>query len=342
MTIKIDNNTDSASIESRSSTVQLPVYSENDEHSNAGYEMVDPPRSADQSTYMTAEQEKAYLASRDYEEESNLQRHAHIEGRDKRNEQTGITSSTPLDLQEQFRTSGPLAAPASRGLQVPSCRAKVSSGFPYPDMLSSYGISPKEWSNFTSEITHAAQLSSKDWTITVGASVATFLASGVFIHWLGLIPAVVVGHHLRKSKEQKNLRAARDTGDLEAKLLKWNQTSFAPRGFLVRLDLPGDEPSDLDRLDIYKPKKWGRSCGGGDGGHHARVRSCGWGNKRTGKTEKATQCWQRKAAKRGRIVIVPLDRANRSVSGSLANDEKTMDQNLLSVSEKGLVAFREV
>ncbi len=331
MTIHIDKNADVASIGSRGSAVQLPAYNENDEHSDAGYEMVDPPRSADQSTYMTAEQEKAYLASHNYQEDPNLQRHAQIEGPDQRNEQTRI--------HEQSRPSGPSAAADSRGLQVPSCRAKVSSGFPYPDMLSSYGVSPKEWSTFTSEITHAAQLSRKDWNITIGASVATFLASGIFIHWLGLIPAVVVGHHLRKSTEQKNLRAARDSGDLEAKLLKWNQTTFAPRGFLVRLDLPGDEPSDLHRLDVYKPKKWGRSCGGG---RQARMRSCGWGNKWAGKTEKGAQCSQRMAAKRGRIVIVPFDRANRSMSGSPADNEKTMDQSPLSVSEKGLIAMREV
>ena len=335
MTIHTDKNTDSASIGSESPTVQLPAYSESDEPSNAGYEMVDPPRSTDQSTYMTAEEEKAYLASRSDQEEPNLQRHAQIEG----NEQTQITSPTPLGIHEQSRPSGPSAAAGSRGLQVPSCRAKVSSGFPYPDMLNSYGVGPKEWSTFTSEITRAAQLSSKDWTITVGTSVATFLASGIFINWLGLIPAVVVGHHLRKSAEHKNLRAARDSGDLEAKLLKWNQTSFAPRGFLVRLDLPGDELSDLNRLDVYTPKKWAGCCGGG---RHARARSCGGENKWAGKTEKRAQYSQRKAAKRGRVVIVPLDGVNRSMSGSLANVEKTMDQNPLSESEKGLVAIREV
>ncbi|KAF7504351.1 hypothetical protein GJ744_002408 [Endocarpon pusillum] len=339
MTIHTGKNTDSASIASESPTVQLPAYSESDAHSNAGYEMVEPPHSAGQSTYMTAEEEKAYLASRSDQEEPDLQPHAQNEGPDEGNEQTRITSPTPLDIHEQSQFSSPSAAVGSRGLQVPSCRAKVSSGFPYPDMLNSYGVSPKEWSTFTSEITRAAQLSSKDWTITVGASVATFLASGIFINWLGLIPAVVVGHHLRKSAEHKNLRAARDSGDLEAKLLKWNQTSFAPRGFLVRLDLPGDELSDLTRQDVFTPKKWAGCCGGG---RHTRARSCGGGDKWAGKTEKRAQYLQRKAAKRGRIVIVPLDGVHRSMSGSSANVEKTMDQNPLSESEKGLIGIREV
>ena len=283
---------------------QLPAYSETDEHSNTEFEMVDAPQPASEPSFMTAEQEKAYLADQDQQEA-----------------RKDLQVDTIKGLRE-CQGDRPSIPALSRGLLVPSCRGKVSSGFPYPDVLNGYGTSPQEWSTFTSEITQAARLTSKDWTITVGAGAAAFLTSGIFIGWLGLIPAFVVGHHLRRSTEHKNLRATRDSGNLESKLLRWNESSFAPKGFLVRLDLPGDELSDLDHMDVYTPKKQSWNCGGG------RMRARG--------AEKRAQCSKRKISKRGRIVIVPLN----GVSGS--KNEDFIDHNQLPASEKGLTAMRAV
>lgn len=289
--------TDRTSLDGDGPEVQLPAYSETDEQSNAGADMVDRPHSPMQSTHMTAEQEKANLALRDRvagsPEESREQYHT--------------TSPTHSDIYEQPRGNDISAPVLFRGLQVPSCRRMVSSGFPYPDMLNAYGVSPQEWSSFTSEITQAAQMSSKDWTLTVGASTATFVVSGVFLGWLGLIPAVFVGHHLRRRTEHKNLQVAKNTGDLESKLLRWNQTTFAPKGFLVRLDLPGEQSDDLERMQVYSSKKWSRNCGGA---RKARAGTCCTrgrsANRAEKRAEKRAECWKQKTAKRGRIVIVPL------------------------------------
>lgn len=323
MTVRIDEKTDSASVHGENPAAQLPAYSETDEPSNAGFDMPNVPHSPSQPTYMTAEQEKAYLGDRDQSEAPNgLPRHPRADALGGWNEQDHTTPPAVPDAYEQFRGSSPFTPALSRGLQVPSCSGKVSSGFPYPDVLNSYGISPQAWSTFTSEITQAAQLSSKDWTVTIGASFATFVASGIFIHWLGLIPAIIVGHHLRRSTEHKNLRAARDAGDLETKLLKWNETCFAPRGFLVRLDLPGDESSDLDRMDVYTPKKWGRKCGGG---RRARAASSiGDEDRWAEKAKKRAQCSKGKTAKRGRIVIVPFDRVQRPMTVPSGMDGEVM------------------
>ena len=219
-----DQRADIASVDGERRSVQLPAYSEMDEQSESGFEKVEHPRSFDQPTYMTAEQEKAYLADRERQEASvglqtNTYHPALVEWR---------TQQSTSDTYGQIPTNDPSMQPLPHGLQVPSRSRKVSSGFPFPDILNNYDVSPQEWSTFTSEITRAAQLTSKDWSITVGGGVATFLALGIFIGWLGFIPAYVVGEHLRRSTETKRLRAAKDSGDLEAKLLNWNQTTFAP------------------------------------------------------------------------------------------------------------------
>lgn len=342
MTILADHQADLASVDGESRPVQLPAYSETDEHSNAGFEMVDAPQSPAQGTHMTAEQEKAYLASKEQPEAAkNVQWNTSAQVLEPLGAEHQVIPPTSSNIYERPLGDSTSTPVLSRGLQVPTSRRKVSSGFPYPDMLSNYGISREEWGAFALEITKAAQLSSKDWSVMAGASVATFVASGVFIGWLGLIPAFVVGQQLRRSAEHKNLRAARDVGDLEAKLLRWNQTTFAPKGFLVRLDLPGDESSDLDQMDVYTPKKWDRKCGGG---RHACAGSRNREGRWAKKAEKRAERSKRNTAKKGRIVIVPIVGGNRVVSASSTMVGENVDQNPLSISEKGNYkgAFLEV
>jgi Domain of unknown function (DUF4646) len=342
MTIREDKQIDSASLDGDGPSTQLPAYSETDDHSNAGFEMVAAPHSPSTPIDMTAEHEKALLAERDQREASNdLRPHSHVYPSEQGEQQYHTTPPTLPEIYEQPR-GGDISTPILfRGLQIPSCRRKVSSGFPYPDMLNVYGISPQEWSTFTSEITQAAQLSSKDWTITVGASIATFAASGIFLGWLGLLPAFVVGHRLRRFAEDKNIRAAKETGDLETKLLRWNETTFAPKGFLVRLDLPGDESTDLDQMDVYTPEKRSRKC---RGGRRCQAGGCSGEDRWAKKAEKRAKCSKRKTARRGRIVIVPLNGVNLSMKDLPTDQGEIMDYKISSMSEKGLsvVAVREV
>jgi Domain of unknown function (DUF4646) len=334
MTVRTDKQIDSASLDNESHAAPLPAYSETEDHRNADFEMVDAPHSPPEPARMTAEQEKAYLADQEQaESQKDLQPRSHAQPSGEWKAQDHSTLPTLSGVYEQSQGAQKSTPNSSRGLQVPCCRRKVTSGFPYPEVLSTYGIGPQEWSTFTSEITQAAQMTSKDWIVTVGAGAATFCASSIFIGWLGIIPAIAVGHNLRRSTEYKNLRAARDIGDLEAKLLRWNETTFAPKGFLVRLDLPGDEPSDFDRMDVYTPKKWGWKCGGSS---RARAGSCATESRWAQGSEKRAQCSKRKIAKRGRIMIVPLTGANHMVKEPSAKDEEATGQILFPKSEKEL------
>lgn len=324
--VPVNQGTDRASLNGDGPEVQLPAYSETDEQSDAGADMVDRSHSPILSTHMTAEQEKANLAFRD-----------RVAGPpEEAGEQYHTTSPTYSDIYEPPRGNDISAPVLFQGLQVPSSRSIVSSGFPYPDMLKAYDVSPREWSTFTSEITKAAQMSSKDWTLTVGASTATFVASGVFLGWLGLIPAVFVGHHLRRVTEHKNLQTAKDSGDLESKLLRWNQTTFAPRGFLVRLDLPGEQSDDLERMQVYSSKKWRGKCGGA---RKARAGTCCTRGRWANKAEKKAECSKQKTAKRGRIVIVPLQgRSYTTTTMQVPQEAEIVGQNPASTAEKGLHA----
>ena len=140
----------------------------------------------------------------------------------------------------------------SRGLQVPTSRRLVSSGFPYPDVLANYRVNSADWTSFTSNITKAASMKSSDWSLALGGGVGTCLVSGLLIGWWGVIPACFVGRSIRRKRETQHLTKARNMGDLEDKLLIWNKDYFAPRGLLIRMDLPG-ESYDIGKMDVYRP-----------------------------------------------------------------------------------------
>lgn len=277
----------------------LPAYSERDDQSDSGYEHINTPNSPlQQTSYMTAEQEKAYLAARDQQEAP------------RSNDPESPYTPTPTDI--------------SRGLQVPTCNRRVSSGFPYPEMLFNYGISPQQWSEFTSEITRAANLTNRDWAVAVGSGVGTVLASSIIVGWLGLIVGAFVGEKVRQSAENKNLRAAK--GELEIRLLHWNETVFRPRGFLVRLEMPGETTVEALEMNMYRRQKRSGCCGrrAANRAMSQNGNQNGWWAQRAQKKE----LWQKqKATKRGRILILPLDVARSSPTAPLDVDQ-------LIVSEK--------
>lgn len=221
------------------------------------------------------------------------------------------------------------ASMLSRGLQVPSFSRFTSSGFPYPDILASYGITRVDWALFTSEITQAAQMKAGDWALAIGGGAGTFLVAGMVIAWWGVIPAYFVGRSIHRKREKENLAKARNTGDLEEKLLKWNQDFFAPKGILIRLDLPG-ESHGIGNMDVHTgkcshcQKRWqdGASKVGKliDEKRLAKLQ-----HKMEKKMEKETRkaCKKegrvkRKALKKGRIVILPLNKNDNTMSPPVA------------------------
>ncbi|KAI9754090.1 MAG: hypothetical protein M1815_005797 [Lichina confinis] len=206
----------------------------------------------------------------------------------------------------------------SRGLQVPSNSRFVSSGFPYPEVLGGYHVSAESWNTFTAEITKEASMTASDWAVAVAGGAGTFLVGGIFVSWLAIVPAFFVGRSIHRTREAQNLAKARNVGDLEAKLLKWNEEYFAPRGLLIRLDLPG-ESYDIGKMDVHEGKRGMASwchrrrngCQNQEGVVAADQNMTKEQRKMEKKANKAVkkECRRKsKATKKGRIVILPMNR----------------------------------
>jgi hypothetical protein len=229
----------------------------------------------------------------------------------------------------------------SRGLQVVTYGTLASSGFPYPSVLAEHGVTAVDWERFTSLITKEASMKPDDWILAVGGGVGTLFVAGLFLGWLALIPAVIVGRSLHKRAELHNLQKAR-MGDLDQILLSWNETFFAPRGLLIRLDLPGEQPQDIQKMDIAGPVAH----------QHCMMRkaenlSSKWDEKKQAKFAEKKSKWEAKLAekqpkweakfaekqskweaklakkefkmayKRGRIVILPISKARQPFTPDL-------------------------
>ena len=234
------------------------------------------------------------------------------------------------------------AAALARGLQVPTHSRLVTSGFPYPDVLGAHDVSPADWARFTAEITAAAHLTAGDWALSLGGGTGTLLVAGLFVGWFGLIPAYFVGRRLHERLEQRNLELAKTAGPLEQQLLAWNEDFFAPRGLLIRLDLPGDH-AGLDAADMDVYNSWGKGRGGRCGGGGARAwkmndRCAAKMEKHRAKIEakmtkheakiehkmaKHEDKLRRMVGRKGRIVIIPI---NGAAAAAPAADRTTASE----------------
>ncbi|KAI9802961.1 MAG: hypothetical protein M1825_002193 [Sarcosagium campestre] len=226
-----------------------------------------------------------------------------------------------------------------RGLQVPTCSRLVSSGFPYPDVLASYNVSPEDWSRFTGEIRTAAHLNAGDVMLAVTGGAGAFLVGGFFIGWFAAIPAYFTARHVQRRLAERKLIEARRTGTLEGMILRWNEDFFAPRGILIRFDLPG-ECADMQNMDVqlpsYRWKKHARcsivseppttAASATAAANAAAAAALETGTSTTmsdrrkarleNKMAKLSAKWEKvegrfkaKSARKGRIVIMPMNRA---------------------------------
>ena len=257
------------------------------------------------STFPTSEEEKAHLKAL-----------------------YGESPAPEVPIQPTATTLGHASTSTlSRGLQVVSLGSRASSGFAYPSVLAEHGVSAADWEQFTSLITKAASMKPDDWILAVGGGVGTLFVAGIFIGWLAFIPAVIVGRSIHKRAELRNLEKARGVGDLEHIILSWNETFFAPRGLLIRLDLPGELPEDIQKMDVAGPAAY----------HHCMMKraqrlSCKWDDKKQAKFANKMSKVEAKMAKmeakmakkefkmaykRGRIVILPISKAGQSVGPDL-------------------------
>jgi hypothetical protein len=200
-----------------------------------------------------------------------------------------------------------------RGLQVPTKSRLLTSGFAYPSILAQCDINAEQWSNFTQEITKEAEMTSAQWTTTVGKGFGTAVVGGLIFGWLGVVPAIIVGHTVRKHNEEKNLSKARSSNVLPEIINRWNEAVFRPKGLMIRVDLPG-ETADLDTMDISMGRKgWGNGCGNQSSSTQSS-RKQAWIEKKAAKREIGAR-W--KAAKKGRIVILPLGQETSRLAAAM-------------------------
>ncbi|MCJ1481141.1 hypothetical protein MMC06_001297 [Schaereria dolodes] len=193
-----------------------------------------------------------------------------------------------------------------RGLQVPARSSLVTSGFKYPKVLSRAEVSKEQWSTFTHEVTEHANMTASQWLTTIGSAFGTFAVGNIMIGFLGLIPSVVVGHKMRKHREERNLTAAVHTGALMTCVKRWNETYFQPRGLIVRVDVPG-VVDDMENMDVSTSKKF----------QYETSPSASIPVNRDPTYIKHLPNESRtrmKAALRGRIVIIPLEQSSLSDS----------------------------
>jgi Domain of unknown function (DUF4646) len=187
-----------------------------------------------------------------------------------------------------------------RGLQVPTRSRLITSGFTFPEILSQCDITEEQWSNFTQELTKEAEMTPVQWTTTVGKGFGTFFVGGIFFGFLGVIPAAIAGYKVRQSNEEKNFSIARQKNVLQEILNRWNEAVFKPKGLLIRVDLP-NEAMDMATMDLLtRNSGWEKKSNSGCcNSASKKARAERWVTTKDLRT-------QSRAAKKGRIVILPL------------------------------------
>ena len=134
----------------------------------------------------------------------------------------------------------------------------LSSGFPYHPRLHDLKVSMDEWHLFTSDILNAGKLTAQEDY----AAWSTGIVTGTLTSPLILIFAPVAGYYAGKSVHKKVLiskvkeRLLAD-GDMRSVLRRWNERTFAPKGFQAWLELPvlGDEVRMEPKVERTKDEK---------------------------------------------------------------------------------------
>ena len=204
-----------------------------------------------------------------------------------------------------------------RGLQVTPHSTNPTSGFPYPPLLASSNVSRSSWAAFTSEIQSMARLSKQQWLTTVGAASATLSVGALMVGVLAVIPSIIVGKKYRKAREDDNLVTADKSGELAECVERWNREYFSGRGLVVRVDVPGSAVG-MEDMDVYSEKK---STFRKSPTPNTSLASSPSGSYREGSKEaKRDEAARMMAARKGRIVIIPMNGAQESMFAGNENE----------------------
>ncbi|KAI9700653.1 MAG: hypothetical protein M1836_002022 [Candelina mexicana] len=201
-------------------------------------------------------------------------------------------------------SSSPLISSTTSSLQIPSTKRLPTSGFPYPSLLSSAGISATTWQTFTSSINAIAQMRAGGWTLTIGATSLTAAMLNIFLTPLIGVPVgVAIFRKLHRAQEFRNLERGRENGVLEMLIERWNRDVFLERGLLVTLDIRG-ENEGVAVGAVRALRERGGGGGEGEGGEVLGASEDGVAERRAKKARRS----QRKVYDRARITITPVAR----------------------------------
>ena len=212
----------------------------------------------------------------------------------------------------------------SRGLQVPTRFHTLTSGFKLPTILERAGVTPDEWSAFTSEVKQHATLTGSQWAKTIAGGASTLILGGAIVGWFAFIPAGYVGHKMRRDRERRNFTIAEQSGALSQCVARWNNTCFQAKRLLVRIDVPGRAP-DLANMDLASSKlfKYQQSIGAVSGTAGSTTNWLGDNHKQLKYQLKEGKA-RVKAAGKCRIVIVPLDHLGKPYQKSSKRKNTTI------------------
>ena len=206
-----------------------------------------------------------------------------------------------------------------RGMQIPTKRTTISSGFRMPPLLAKCGVDEAKWDTFQKEIKNHGRLSGKQWAYNVASSWGIGVLVGAVVPFAALFVAIPFSYNHRKEYEFSNFEIAIRCGGIETCLRRWNTSYFEPLGLYAAIESPG--VGDLTGSDVASTKlsRYQASMG-------IESNEPGTASDRPSKKELVYQGKEGKArvkaSQKARIVIMPLrmvqsDAIGRSQSNAL-------------------------
>lgn len=115
----------------------------------------------------------------------------------------------------------------------------LSSGFPFDERLYSFGVNHDQWHLFTNEIVNAAKLTfGSDWAAwSTGVAVGTVSSCGLLV--FGPVAGYYAARPLHRKAVVNNVKKElMHDGQVRMVLRRWNEQTFAQKGFQAWLELP--------------------------------------------------------------------------------------------------------
>ena len=221
---------------------------------------------------------------------------------------------------ENSAPSRPKMMMLERGLQIPSRRSTITSGFKLPPLLQEHRVTVEQWDLFTRELRGHARMTGSQFLTFVGYSIGFGLVWN-FFPVFGVIPSTIMSHKLAKRMEHQNFNTAQTSGALETFSKRWNENYFERLGLRVDVEVPGN--GNMDGMDVastklfrYQQKFGTTSPLAGAASKYATAREARYQSK---------EGHQRvKAAHKARIIFVPL---RKTRSENLAPQETGLVDN---------------